>query len=185
MGRFQPSIRSMTWARMLLQWHIPGHWSLHASLTLGCVQCDSLEVISAGKLFQMAPPGPCQDLNRIHWMPLFVSISRLPNLIITTTRCDRLLLKAILMSPEVPLRIQAFSFFLLLSLAKHLGSDAWPGPISYEASFCWNNYIVGPWVAAMNFHNQMQVYKEKIIDHLIILKMEEGRLLGWATASLR
>jgi hypothetical protein len=31
----------------------------------------------------------------------------------------------------------------------------------------------------------MQVYKEKIIDHLIILKMEEGRLLGWATASLR
>lgn len=125
--------------------------------------------------FKLHLQGPWQDLNRLHWMLPFFSIPLLPNLIITTTRCDRLLLKAILMSPMVPLRMQVFYLFLLLSLAGHLGSDACPRPISHEASFCWNNPIMGPRVEAMGFHNQILVQKEKIINHLSILR---GQHLG-------
>ena len=53
-----------------------------------------LEVTSADHLFSDPPPGLWQSLRRLHWAPA-LCFSLPPNLIITTTRCDRLPLRPI------------------------------------------------------------------------------------------
>jgi hypothetical protein len=63
-------------------------------LAPGCAKCDLWRSPLQTVYFQIHLLG-LGEPRRLRWMLLFISISLLPNLIITTTRCDRLPLKPI------------------------------------------------------------------------------------------